>query len=166
VGEGIVYKKNKRGGTYMSLTIKSCYAIRGLYEMYKLQNRIKDEKNTKISISKIAESSGISQEFLAKIFAELKKSEIVSSEKGKFGGFYFTKAPEEIKLSQIVEVLEEPLNSYDCISEGECENQKICPVEFVWQRVQKAIFSELSNITLKDVIECGHKKEALASENE
>ncbi|WP_245863345.1 RrF2 family transcriptional regulator [Petrotoga halophila] len=80
----------------MSLTVKSCYAIRGLYEMYELQNRNKDEKNTKISIAKIAESSGISQEFLAKIFAELKKAKIVSSEKGKFGGFYFTKAPEEI----------------------------------------------------------------------
>ncbi|PNR99747.1 Rrf2 family transcriptional regulator [Petrotoga mexicana DSM 14811] len=150
----------------MSLTIKSCYAIRGLYEMYKLQNRNKEEKNSKISISKIAESSGISQEFLAKIFAELKKTKIVASEKGKFGGFYFTKAPEEINLSEIVEVLEVPLSSYDCISEGECENQNNCPVEFVWRRVQDAIFNELSNITLKDVIEYGKKKEALAAKSQ
>ncbi|MDY6894159.1 MAG: Rrf2 family transcriptional regulator [Thermotogota bacterium] len=150
----------------MSLTVKSCYAIRGMYEMYKLQNRNKDGKNTKISIAKIAESSGISQEFLAKIFAELKKAKIVSSEKGKFGGFYFTKAPEEINLSEIVEVLEVPLNSYDCVSEGECENQKNCPVEFVWKRVQDAIFNELSKITLKDVIEYGEKKEALAAKSQ
>ncbi len=150
----------------MSLTVKSCYAIRGLYEMYKLQNRNEDEKNNKISIAKIAESSGISQEFLAKIFAELKKANIVSSEKGKFGGFYFTKAPEEINLSEIVEVLEVPLSSYDCISEGGCENQKNCPIEFVWKRVQNAIFNELSKITLRDVIEYGEKKEALAAKSQ
>ena len=103
----------------MSLTIKSCYALRGLYELYKLQNQqTQDEEKIFVSIYNISENTEIPNEFLAKIFSELKKAGIVDSGRGKFGGFNLTKNPEEIKLSEIVEALEVPLNSYDCVTNG------------------------------------------------
>lgn len=143
----------------MSLTIKSCYALRGLYELYKLQNE-QNQNNEKnyISIFSISENTDIPNEFLAKIFSELKRAGIVDSGRGKFGGFTLAKNPEEVKLSEIVEALEVPLNSYDCVTKGECVNQDTCPADFVWRRVQKAIFDELSKITLKDIIEYGERK--------
>jgi len=148
-----------KGGENMSLTIKSCYALRGLYELYKLQNQqTQDEEKNFVSIYSISENTEIPNEFLAKIFSELKKAGIVDSGRGKFGGFNLTKNPEEIKLSEIVEALEVPLNSYDCVTKGDCPNQDTCPSDFVWKRVQKAIFDELSKITLKDIIEYGERK--------
>lgn len=148
-----------KGGENMSLTIKSCYALRGLYELYKLQNQqTQDEEKIFVSIYNISENTEIPNEFLAKIFSELKKAGIVDSGRGKFGGFNLTKNPEEIKLSEIVEALEVPLNSYDCVTKGDCPNQDTCPADFVWKRVQKAIFDELSKITLKDIIEYGERK--------
>ena len=143
----------------VSLTIKSCYAIRGLYYLCKLQDEQMEGKSGHIAIYKISEKSQIPNEFLAKIFAELKKAGIIESERGKFGGFILKKNPEDIKLSEIVKILEEPLNSYSCVSKGYCTEQETCSVDFVWKKVQKAIFSELSKITLKDIIEYGKKKE-------
>jgi Rrf2 family iron-sulfur cluster assembly transcriptional regulator len=145
----------------MSLTIKSCYAIRGLYELGKMQEQSREENKKIFSIAQISQSAGIPQEFLAKIFADLKKTGIIDSEKGKFGGFFLTKKPEDIKLSEVVKVLEVPLNSYDCITQGVCVNQKNCSVDFVWERLEKAIFRELEDISLKDVLEYGKRKEKL-----
>jgi Rrf2 family iron-sulfur cluster assembly transcriptional regulator len=148
-----------KGGKKMSLTIKSCYALRGLYELYKLQNiQSQNEEKNYVSIFNISENTEIPNEFLAKIFSELKRAGIVDSGRGKFGGFNLTKNPEDVKLSEIVEALEVPLNSYDCVTKGTCTNQDACPADFVWKRVQKAIFDELSKITLKDIIEYGEQK--------
>ncbi|HQD63567.1 MAG TPA: Rrf2 family transcriptional regulator, partial [Defluviitoga sp.] len=103
----------------MSLTIKSCYALRGLYELYKLQNiQSQNEEKNYVSIFNISENTEIPNEFLAKIFSELKRAGIVDSGRGKFGGFNLTKNPEDVKLSEIVEALEVPLNSYDCVTKG------------------------------------------------
>jgi len=83
----------------MSLTIKSCYALRGLYELYKLQNiQSQNEEKNYVSIFNISENTEIPNEFLAKIFSELKRAGIVDSGRGKFGGFNLTKNPEDVKL--------------------------------------------------------------------
>ncbi len=54
-------------------------------------NKLKMKKKIFVSIYNISENTEIPNEFLAKIFSELKKAGIVDSGRGKFGGFNLTK---------------------------------------------------------------------------
>ena len=57
-----------------------------------------------VLISKIAEEKGISQKFLEAILLELKRGGILGSKKGKGGGYYLIKAPNEVPLARAVSV--------------------------------------------------------------
>lgn len=54
----------------------------------------------------IAESEGIPPSFLAQILHELKRTGLITSRRGKTGGWKLTRAPEEISLLTVVEALE------------------------------------------------------------
>jgi len=59
-----------------------------------------------VSISEIAREENISQKYLESILLSLKKAGIISSKKGKAGGYYLLKTPEEIPMSKIIRTLE------------------------------------------------------------
>ena len=93
-------------------------------------------------------------DFLEKIFSELREAGILKSIRGKYGGYVLAKDPKNLKLSEIVKVLDNPLQSYDCIT-GEYQLEINCAVEFVWKRVHNAMILELDKLTLQDIIDYG-----------
>jgi Rrf2 family iron-sulfur cluster assembly transcriptional regulator len=147
----------------MSLTVKSSYALRALFELAVLTE---DEGKEKVPISELSERQNIPKDFLEKIFIELRDAGIVKSVRGKFGGYALAKNPEDLPLSEVVQVLDKPLQSFDCIV-GECSLEIECAVEFVWKRVNNSIMMELSKMTLQDIIDYGRKIAKIKmSENE
>jgi Rrf2 family iron-sulfur cluster assembly transcriptional regulator len=137
----------------MSLTVKSGYALRALFELAVLT---KEEGRDKVSITELSARQKIPKDFLEKIFIELRDAGIVKSIRGKFGGYYLNKDPKELRLSEIIRVLDKPLQSFDCVI-GECEIEIECAIEFVWKRVDNAMMLELRKMTLQDVIDNGKK---------
>ncbi|MDO9138652.1 MAG: Rrf2 family transcriptional regulator, partial [Lutibacter sp.] len=71
--------------------------------------------NVPILISDISESENISKKFLESILLTLKKSGILSSKKGKGGGYYLIKNPNEIKISTVIRLLEGPIAMLPCV---------------------------------------------------
>src|SRR5690606_26983836 len=98
-------------------TVKSSYALRALFELAVLT---KDEGKERVTISELSERQNIPKDFLEKIFSELREAGILKSIRGKYGGYVLAKDPKNLKLSEIVKVLDNPLQSYDCIT-GECK---------------------------------------------
>jgi len=134
----------------MGLTVKSSYALRALYELCILNNEGKE----KVSITELSRNQNIPRDFLEKIFSELREADILDSLRGRYGGYVLKKKPSEIRLSEIVAVLDKPLQAYDCITDS-CKRNVNCAVEFVWKRVYNVMMIELDRITLQDIIDYG-----------
>lgn len=110
-----------------------------------------------ILISEISEERKISLKFLENILLELKKSGILGSKKGKGGGYYLIKLPQEIALAKIIRMLDGPIALLPCVSLNyyeKCENcqEDICGLNVVMSEVRDSTLKVLENKTLKDVL--------------
>ncbi len=85
----------------IGLSAKTFYAVAALYD---LDSRDGD-KATKIK--DIATSANIPQNFLEQILLELKKSGILISIKGAYGGYKLNRQLSEITLADVVEIVED-----------------------------------------------------------
>ncbi|GAB5523303.1 MAG: Rrf2 family transcriptional regulator [Roseivirga sp.] len=110
-----------------------------------------------ILISEISQERHISLKFLENILLELKKSGILGSKKGKGGGYYLIKAPEEVALAKIIRMLDGPIALLPCVSLNyyeRCEHctEEICGLNTVMSEVRDNTLKVLENKTLKDVL--------------
>ncbi len=110
-----------------------------------------------IPISRIAKSENIPQRFLEGILLTLKRCGILNSTRGKIGGYYLIKAPQNITLLDVVMYMEGCVASFDCIlnaSEDECEfckNLSICNIRDVFMQIHNRTIETLRSTTLHDL---------------
>ena len=112
------------------------------YGLKALSYLTKQEKNVPVLISDISKAENISQKYLESILLTLKKSGILSSKKGKGGGYYLLKDPKEIKIATIMRVLEGPIAMLPCVSLNyyekcdDCVNEELCSLSILMAEVR------------------------------
>jgi Rrf2 family cysteine metabolism transcriptional repressor len=107
----------------------------------------------------IAARQNISLLYLEHIIAPLVGAGIVRSTRGAHGGLQLTRHPEELKLSEVVQLLEGTMMPVDCIGNPEsCAQSDICVTREVWSKMKKAIDETLNSVNLQDLIERQNKK--------
>jgi Rrf2 family protein len=67
-----------------------------------------------IGIRQIAELNGLTETYLSKVFAKLRKAGIVRSIPGVKGGYELAKGPEDISFWDIIEAVEGPSYFFQC----------------------------------------------------
>jgi Rrf2 family protein len=133
------------------LSKKTKYGIKALVYIAKQDEKI-------ISIRDIAEHEVISQKFLESILLSLKKAGIVGSKKGKTGGYYLLKNPQDITMTSVMRVLEGPIALLPCVSLNfyekcdDCPSEDDCSIHNVMEELRDANLSILNSKTLKDLI--------------
>src|ERR1700754_3857700 len=105
------------------LSMKTRYAIKALIALAKMPHR------NPVLISALAESENIPKKFLELILLELKGMGILSSKKGKNGGYFLRLEPAQIKIGQVVRGIEGPLALLPCVSQTQYERCDDCPDE-------------------------------------
>ncbi|MGV8946568.1 MAG: RrF2 family transcriptional regulator [Lutibacter sp.] len=131
------------------------------YGLKALSYLAKQEPNVPVLISNIAESENISKKFLESILLTLKNSGILSSKKGKGGGYYLIKHPAEIKISTVIRMLEGPIAMLPCVSLNyyekcdDCISEERCSLNILMAEVRDSTLKILENKTLED-FHCGH----------
>lgn len=75
-----------------------------------------DEAHCGLTIPEIAETEGISIPYASKVMRKLRQGGLVKASRGRTGGYYLTKSPDEITLSEALMVLGGPL-----IADNHCE---------------------------------------------
>jgi Rrf2 family transcriptional regulator, iron-sulfur cluster assembly transcription factor len=131
----------------LQITRQTEYAIRGLQE---LARRNSDKP---IQLKVIAQTCGVSEAFLAKIFQMLSQQDIVKSHRGVKGGFSLGRKPEEISLRSIVEVCEGGIALNHCLRNVDpCERHDECVVSDAWGKAQKALVKALDETHLSDLL--------------
>ena len=134
------------------LSKTSQYALKALSYLVEKQNE------GPILISEIAEKKKIPLKFLENILLELKKAKILDSKKGKGGGYFFSKNPQDISLARIIRLVNGPIALLPCVSLNfyeKCTNctEDHCSLHDVLIEVRDAtlaILEKKSLLELKD----------------
>ena len=133
----------------MKLTSKGRYAVMAMADLA----NVKDKQTT--NLTEISLRQGISISFLEQIFLKLKKNNLVKSSRGPAGGYSLTKSPEEIKLSNIIEAVDEKVKTMGCKKESKkgCTGKSIkCITHNLWDDLETHINNFFEKNTLKDII--------------
>lgn len=126
------------------------------YGLKALSYIAKKQCNNPVSISEIAKSENISQKYLESILLSLKKAGVLSSKKGKSGGYYLLKTPSDIAMSKIIRTLEGPIAMLPCVSLNfyekcdDCPDENTCAAHKLMIQVRDSTLKILENTTLAD----------------
>jgi Rrf2 family protein len=132
----------------MKVTRASDYAIRALIHM------ARKPIGTTFMRSELAQECDIPDSFLGKILQNLAKSEILSSERGKKGGFKVAKELDSITIFDVVSAIEGDIAINKCIfDEDFCSLVHSCTAHVMWAEIQDSLVDLLKSYTLAKLSE-------------
>lgn len=108
-------------------------------------------------IADVAEAERIPKKFLDAILLEMKNQGLLSSKKGKGGGYVLARPAERIMVGDIIRILDGPLAPIPCVSRTayrpceDCLDEAACTVRAVMQDVRDAMAAILDNTSLADM---------------
>ena len=99
-------------------------------------------------ISKIANKNKISPKFLSQIAQDLKNAGILSSKEGVSGGYSLAKKPTDIKLLDVLKVLDGELLEGKCFED---DHECICGAGDMWSDMKEQIEETIGKKTVADL---------------
>ena len=143
----------------MKLSTKGRYGVKAMVELAIHYG------DSPLSIKTISQRQGISEYYLEQLFSPLRKAKLINSIRGAQGGYILGREPKDIKVSDIMYVLEGPIEIADCIEGVDCNNIDCCATRLLWTKIKNSIDEVMEGITLQDIVddynEIKEKNEAL-----
>lgn len=130
---------------------------RSKYGLKALLLLARDDADHPVLIAELAGREAIPRKFLEAILLDLKRHGILESRKGKGGGYFLRRAPQEITFGEVIRILEGPLALVPCVSKTaysacvECVDERTCGVRLAMKEVRDATAHILDHLTLEDV---------------
>ena len=136
----------------VKLSTRSRYGTRLMLELAKRYH------NGFVQLSEISRNQLISLKYLEQIVIPLKRAQYVKSARGAGGGYMLAKPPDEIKVGEIVALLEGGKDIIGCTSDPEiCELHQDCLTRNLWKEGARAIFEKLNSVSLSDLVRSAAK---------
>lgn len=110
-----------------------------------------------VQTMEISQSENISQKFLESILLSLRKAGFLGAKKGKGGGYYLLKQPEDIQMMHVIRILEGPIAMVPCVSLNfyekcdDCPDEVTCSVHALMLKVRDSTLQVLGQNTLADI---------------
>ena len=133
----------------MKLSSKGRYAVMALADLAKF------DPNEPVSLRDISLRQGISLVYLEQLFLKLKKNKIVSSVRGKKGGYTLNKNASEINISEVLSAVEEKIKTVGCekYSKKGCNGKSTkCITHNLWDELEDYINVFFEKKKLSDLI--------------
>ena len=132
----------------MKLTTKGRYAVLALTELALAK------EDSLIKITEIAVRQNISSTYLEQILLLLKNSDLIIGIRGPNGGYKLATSPENIMISDIVNIVEGRMEAKGCVSKsGSCTGVSgRCMTHDLWDELSRHIELFLGQISLRDII--------------
>lgn len=131
----------------MKMSSKARYGLYVAVELAKAYSQV-----DVVTVSALAQSTGVTEKYLEQIIALMKKADIVQSLRGASGGYKLTSDPNEITVGQVLRAVEDNLEIVDCLHKG-CSNKCNCVSHNLWSKLYDNINNYLDTISLIQLAE-------------
>ena len=130
----------------MRLTTKGRYAVTAMLDL------ALHAHEGPVSLADISQRQGISLSYLEQLFAKLRRNELVSSVRGPGGGYRLGRDSASIFVAQVVDAVNESLDTTRCNQRGDCQGGDKCLTHHLWCDLSDQIHSFLNGISLSDLM--------------
>ena len=138
----------------MKLSTKGQYGTRALLDLALHQGQ------QPILLKDIAQRQQFSLQYLEHLITPLIAGGMVRSTRGAKGGVLLSRPAENIKLSEVIQLLEGSTAPAECVNNpGVCTRSELCVTRDIWSELKKVTDEVLESITLQDLVERQKKKE-------
>ena len=128
-------------------------STRGRYALRVMLDLAMDDEERYVPLDSIARREGISEKYLESILATLSRAGLVSSLRGKGGGYRLNRKPADYPIGEVLKLTEKTLAPVTCLeSEAACPQAESCPTYPLWQGLDRVIEDYLMAHTLADLM--------------
>lgn len=112
-----------------------------------------------LAIREVAARETIPQSFLEQILIELRRAGFVESRRGKDGGYLLARPAGDIRLGQVLRLVDGPLAPLPCLSRTayrrcpDCSDEAACTVRRIFAEAYDATVTVMDRTTLADAID-------------
>lgn len=143
----------------MKLSRKGEYALRSLINL----GFAAAAGRELVQVTELAEIEQLPAKFLEQILYLLKEAGFVQSARGKFGGYRLARPARDIRIGDVVRVIDGPLAPIGCCSQTAyekctCPDEAHCGLRMLMLDVRNAISGILDRYSLNDVVEVTLRK--------
>jgi len=139
----------------LMLTSKAKYALRAMVDLARAASTA---PHAPVLIGDIAKRQDIPRRFLEAILLELRRHELVVSQRGKAGGYRLAKPAEAISFADIIRAIDGPLALTPCTSQTayqrcvDCQEEGVCAIRKTLQKVRDASADILEGASLASAL--------------
>lgn len=138
----------------MKLSTRGRYGLRALLDLAVHQGE------GMVLLKDIARREELSLPYLERVITPLIAAGLVKSTRGARGGILLVKQPAEVKLTEVVQLLEGSIAPVDCVNDPRvCSRSAFCVTRDIWIQIKDAMTQVLDSTTLQDLVERQRQKE-------
>ena len=113
-----------------------------------------------VPLKDIAQSQQMPLQYLAHLITPLVTAGIMRSTPGARGGVWLARSPQEIKLSEVIGLLEGSIAPVECVNDPKCcPRSELCVTRDIWSELKNVMNGVLESTTLQDLVERQKEKE-------
>jgi len=137
----------------MKLSTRGRYGLRAVLDLALHQGE------GLVLLKDIARRQEVSLPYLEHLIAPLIAAGLVKSTRGSRGGLLLLRSPSEIRLSEIIQVLEGSIAPVECVNDPKvCHRSGLCVTRDIWIEMKMAMSQILDSTTLQDLVERQRQK--------
>jgi Rrf2 family protein len=133
----------------LGISQKCLYALRALLEL-----ALRYPSDTVTTVAEIAEKQQIPPRFLEQILSKLRTGGYIESRRGNQGGYIMNVPPSSISVGEIINFIEGPAESIDCLKKDElnkCPFSGGCAFKPLWERAKAAMSAIFDTTTFQEL---------------
>src|SRR5690349_630428 len=138
----------------MKLTTKGRFAVTAMVELA-LRN-----DSAPVTLADISERQKISLSYLEQLFGKLRRRKLVDSVRGPGGGYRLARDMGSVSVVDIILAVDEPIDATQCGGKENCHDEQKCITHDLWANLNQHIFDYLGGVSLKQLVDEYHAKQA------
>ena len=136
----------ERCNSSMRLTRAADYAVRVMVHLATLP------PERRAFLPELARATATPESFLSKVMQALARADLISSRRGKAGGFAILQRGRDATMREVIEAIDGPICLNACLNGSQdCERSSWCAAHPVWARAQRALVDVLMSVTVSSM---------------
>jgi Rrf2 family protein len=132
----------------MKLSTRSRYGARALIDI------AINSSGKPVLLREVAKRQEISTMYLEHLITPLISAGIIRSTRGAKGGVWLARKPSDVKLTDVVRLLEGSMAPVECVDDPKfCPRHDSCVTREVWAELKDAMIQVLNRTTLEDLVD-------------